>query len=210
MIYRVAPETSIRKYIANEIAEHDSQIFSLPSQPLSSEYTADDRNEDARYAQKLKQRDIYTLTLLETALREGKVSAVVFSDEGSETFVSFIVRDDGLIRCFEISGNRDIADTVSGYYTLDNIPGSHSGLKVAEKYRQRAKDSNDLYSAAYYDFRYAYKLAQFLAVYEADRYGTGSADAVIDGDVVEHFDAERQGDRIVYTVTRAYKKAVGL
>ncbi len=205
MVYRVVPENSIRKYINSKLAEYDSKLASLPSHPLSSEYTEADRAKDIRYTEKLKQSDLDSLALLDTALREGKASAVVFNDDGFESFVSFVVREDGLIRCFETNGSRDIRETGTGSYELDRIYAAHGGMKIAEKHRKEAKDANDLYGEHYYNFLYQHKLAQFLAIYGASRVGTGSADAVIDGDVVEHFEAERQGDKIVYTVTYLYQ-----
>lgn len=206
MVYRVVPENSIRKYINSKLAEYDAKLVSLPSQPLSSDYPAADRDEDIRYAQKLKQSYIDTLALLDTAIREGKASAVVFSDDGFESFVSFVVREDGFIRCFETNGSRDISEKDTGSYEIDRIYAAHSGMKIAEKHRKQAKDANDLYSEGYYNFLYQHKLAQFLAIYGASRVGTGSADAVIDGDVVEHFEAERKGDEVVYTETHIYRK----
>lgn len=210
MVYKIASEAAIRQYINKEIVACDDGCASILARPLTPEYPEQERDSDLQYTLNLKQSGVNSLALLETALREGKAFDIVFRYEEFESFVSFVVREDGLIRCFETSGRRDIPETDSGSYEIERISSAYACTKVTEKHRKKAKDANDLYSELYYDFIYQQKLAKFLALYGASLTGTGAADAVIDGEVIEHFNAERKGDRIVYTVTRAYKKAVGL
>ena len=210
MVYKIASEAAIRNYINDKLAKYTSELSSLPSRTLSSEYTAADRDEDIQYTEKLKQSKLNSLALLDTALREGTASAIVFRDDKCESFVSFTVRDDGSIRCFETNGSLDSRATGSGSYPLERLSASYGGMKIAEKHRAKAENANDPYGVLHYEFVRQHKCAQFLAIYGASQVGVGSADAVIDGEVVEHFEAERKGDEIFYTVRYVYKNSVGL
>ena len=63
MVYKIASEAAIRNYINDKIAEYDSELSSLPSRTLSSEYTAAERDEDIQYAEKLKQSKLNSLVV---------------------------------------------------------------------------------------------------------------------------------------------------